>query len=62
MLSERLAKKEGFLYEYLDRRRLCELLDGENGTWFGQLMGRPPLIAWLCQLDEWFKAYDVRLV
>jgi asparagine synthase (glutamine-hydrolysing) len=62
MLSERLAKKEGFLYEYLDRRRLCELLDGENGTWFGQLMGRPQLIAWLCQLDEWFKAYDVRLV
>ena len=62
MLSERLAQKGGFLAEHLDRRRLQALLDGENDTWFGQLMGRPQLIAWLCQLDEWFKAYNVQLV
>ena len=62
MLNERLAKKEGFLCQHLDRRRLGELLDGENGTWFGQLMGRPQLIAWLCQLDAWFEAYNVQLV
>ena len=62
MLNERLAKKEGFLCQHLDRRRLRELLDGENGTWFGQLMGRPQLIAWLCQLDAWFEAYNVQLV
>ncbi|MBO5355926.1 MAG: asparagine synthase (glutamine-hydrolyzing) [Clostridia bacterium] len=62
MLDKRLARKEGFLHEHLDRRRLRELLDGENGTWFGQLMGRPQLIAWLCQLDAWFEAYGVQLV
>ena len=62
MLSERLSQKGGFLSEYVNRRRLQELLDGENGTWFGQLMGRPQLIAWLCQLDDWFRMYDVKLV
>ena len=60
-LSERLAKG-GFLAEYLDRRRLTALLEGENNTWFGQLMARPQLIAWLLQLDAWFEAYGVRLV
>ena len=62
MLAGRLARKDGFLYNYLDRRRLAQLLDGENGTWFGQLMARPQLIAWLCQLDIWFEEYGVKLV
>ncbi len=62
MLSERLARKGGFLAEHLDRRRLSELLDGENSTWFGQLMARPQLIAWLIQLDAWFEEYRVKLV
>ncbi len=62
MLFERLAKKGSFLAEHLDRRRLLALLDGENKTWQGQLMGRPQLLAWLCQLDEWFEAYGVKLV
>ena len=62
MLSERLARKDGFLAATVDRRRLAALLDGENGTWFGQLMGRPQLIAWLCQLDIWFEHYRVKLV
>ncbi|MBQ8356975.1 MAG: asparagine synthase (glutamine-hydrolyzing) [Clostridia bacterium] len=62
MLAARLSRKGGFLSEYLDRRRLNELLEGESGTWFGQLMARPQLIAWLCQLDAWFEAYDVQLV
>lgn len=62
MLSERLAKPDGFLHEYLDRRRLAALLEGNDGTWFGQLMARPQLLAWLCQLDDWFRAYNVQLV
>ena len=62
MLAKRLSHQGGFLAETLDRRRLAALLDGENGTWFGQLMARPQLIAWLCQLDDWFGAYRVKLV
>jgi len=61
MLDARLACG-GFLSQALDRRRLQALLDGENETWFGQLMARPQLLAWLCQLDIWFEAYHVRLV
>ena len=62
MLFERLSKKGSFLCEHLDRRRLMALLDGENRTWQGQLMGRAQLLAWLCQLDEWMQHYAVKLV
>ena len=62
MLAERLSKKGTFLAEHLDRKRLNALLEGGNDTWFGQLMARPQLIAWLCQLSDWFEAYRVRLV
>ena len=62
LLSERLARKDGFLAQHLDRRRLAVLLEGGNDTWFGQLMARPQLLAWLCQLDAWFAAYGVKLV
>ena len=62
MLAERLSRAGGFLAEYLDRRRLQTLLDGENRTWQGQLMGRAQLLAWLYQLDVWFEYYGVNLV
>ncbi len=61
MLTRRLERTDGFLANYLDRRRLDELLHGENNTWFGQLMARPQLLAWLCQLDDWFEEYHVIL-
>lgn len=61
MLGERL-QHGGFLSQALDQKRLAELLDGDNVTWFGQLMSRPQLIAWLCQLDFFFERYGVRLV
>ncbi len=62
MLEERLQTGGGFLAETLNRRRLSELLRGDDRTWFGQLMARPQLLAWLCQLDEWFRWYGVTLV
>ena len=61
MLAQRLLQKDGFLANYLDRQRLSALLDAPNDTWFGQLMARPQLIAWLCQLDDWFREYRVIL-
>ena len=62
MLAVRLARPDGFLHGALDRSRLEALLSGEGGTWFGQLMAGPQLLAWLCQLDFWFEKYRVRLV
>ena len=61
LLTRRL-QQDGFLKNTLDPVRLKALLEGENSTWFGQLMARPQLIAWLCQLDFWFEHYGVRLV
>ena len=61
MLEGRL-RGGGFLAAALDRTRLSAMLEGDNATWFGQLMSRPQLIAWLCQLDYFFEKYGVKLV
>lgn len=54
MLCERLARKDGFLASVLDRKALQALMQGEDHTWFGQLMARAQLLAWLYQLDVFF--------
>ncbi len=61
-LTARLASPESRLAPLLDRRRLTSLLEGEDVTWFGQLMARPQLLAWLIQLDEWLRYYRVEIV
>ena len=60
MLRGRLADG-GFLADNLDMARLEKML-GSSGTWFGQLMGGPQLVAWLIQLDIWLKKYNVNLI
>ena len=62
MLKTRLTRTDGFLHNALDGKRFAAFLSEENGTWFGQLMARPQLIAWLCQLDFWFEKYRVKLL
>lgn len=59
MLRYRL-KKGGILTEVLSDNMLKELMLEENITWFGQLMGKPQLIAWLIQFDYWYDYYNVR--
>ncbi len=50
------------LKDLLDKRKLNELIEGEDVTWFGQLMSRPQMYAWLIQLEYWLQKYDVQLV
>ena len=50
------------LKELLDTKKLKALMDGEDVTWFGQLMSRPQLYAWLLQFGYWLEKYEVRLV
>ena len=54
--------KGGMLASILDKDKLDRLISGKDGTWFGQLMSKPQLIAWLIQLDIWLDMYDVDLV
>lgn len=59
LLRRRVERKSGALSEMLDRKRLTALLDGGNLTWFGQLMSRPQLYAWLYQFDLFCERYGV---
>ena len=60
MLNRRLEK--GILRELLNVRAYNELMQADSITWFGQLMNKPQLIAWLLQFDYWFEKYKVRLI
>jgi asparagine synthase (glutamine-hydrolysing) len=50
------------LYHLLNRKKLLSFMNGEDATWFGQLMARPQLYAWLLQLEYWLETYRVSLV
>ena len=60
MLDTRL-KKDGFLANCLNLEHYNKMITGDNETWFGQLMSKPQLIAWLIQLDYFFEKYDVTI-
>ena len=63
MLKERLARPHSPLAEMADPAKLRDLLDGgEDATWFGQLMARPQLLAWLCQFDWFCETYRVEWI
>lgn len=58
-LNEILTKDCCRLKEFIDIRALGQMLESKNVTWFGQLMSRPQLIAWLIQLEGWLQHYDI---
>ena len=60
LLENRLGRGS-YLKEFLDTKRLYALMEG-TGTWFGQLMSYPQLVAWLIQLDFWFEKYNVNII
>jgi len=62
ILEEVMSSSDSILKDILHADTLPLLRSGSNITWYGQLMGRPQLIAWLIQLDYWFKEYGVRIV
>lgn len=61
MLKERINKKSP-IKDIIDTKVLEAVLKEESHTWFGQLMSRPQLIAWLVQLDYWLEKYNVNIV
>lgn len=60
LLDDRL-KKGGYLSQCLDKERLFSIIL-KNGTWFGQLMSSPQLVAWLVQLDYFMEKYNVNII
>ena len=61
MLTARLSSPDSRLAPLLDSKALSALRRGEDVTWFGQLMARAQLYAWLYQMDVWLSEYDVTL-
>lgn len=50
------------LFDHRAVERLMEQPDSLPEPWFGQLMRAPQILAYIIQLDRWFKQYHVRLV
>lgn len=57
MLDNRLLK-DSRLAQILNFDVYKALKEKENITWFGQLMAKPQLFAWLIQLDTFLSEYD----
>lgn len=58
MLESRLKDGNDRLAELLDFSVYKSLKQKENITWFGQLMAKPQLFAWLLQLDYFLDSYN----
>lgn len=64
LLKERLENKDSVLYQIFDAGEINKLLDSSNDDilpWFGQLMTKPQLIAYLYQFDVWVLKYNIKI-
>lgn len=62
ILTERIMNGHSVLSEMLDTKALESLCANAPSTWFGQLMGKAQMLAWLLQLDYWYENYNVEFV
>lgn len=58
MLEKSLKQDDSRLAEILDFDVYNSLKQKENITWFGQLMQKPQLLAWIYQLEKFLKMSD----
>lgn len=64
LLEDRLLNKNSILHKLFDEEKLKELLYQDQDDllpWFGQLMTRPQLIAYLYQIDLWVEMYHIQI-
>lgn len=65
LLKKRLENKNSYLYKIFDINEINNLLDNKDDDllpWFGQLMTKPQLIAYLYQFDLWIEEYNIKIV
>ena len=58
MLEKRIKSDDSRLATLLNFDVYKQLKQKENITWFGQLMQKPQLLAWLLQLDYFLTDYN----
>lgn len=62
MASERLLKKDTPIWEFISKEYVENLIH-QNITehWYGQLMQKPQILAYLLQVDFWLRHCDIQL-
>lgn len=64
ILKEALEDKDSILYELFDIDKINELIESEEELktpWYGQLMRKTALMAYLYQIHYWYKKYNIRI-
>ncbi|QHS22905.1 asparagine synthase (glutamine-hydrolyzing) [Virgibacillus sp. MSP4-1] len=64
-MKEILEDTDAPLFEFIQKSKIEDIVRSEGAEfkdpWFGQLMKGPQLIAHLCQINYWLRAYDVKV-
>lgn len=62
-LTSLLNERSSILHEFFEAEKLKEMIEtgGKSfqAPWFGQLMTGPQLLAYLCQVHDWFEHYGI---
>lgn len=64
LLKEVLENKKSVLYEIFDIEKINDILNSTEELkvpWYGQLMRKTAFLAYLYQIDYWFKTYKIKL-
>ncbi len=62
-LQRVLTQKDNALFELISREEIRSCLDGASDwPWYGQLMRRPQIMAWLLQLEFWLRHYRIDIL
>ncbi len=64
LLQEALEDKNSILYELFDVAKINEIMNSSEELevpWYGQLMRKTAFLAYLYQIDYWFKEYNIRI-
>ncbi len=62
LLMKEMRKKDSLFKELCDTEKITQMLTEDSVTWFGQLMAKPQLVAWLVQFAYWLDKYNIVLV
>ncbi len=66
IMNEILNDKSSPILSIIDKNKVKEIVDTKGTSyktpWFGQLMTGPQMIAYLIQINNWLKNYNVKLV
>ena len=60
-----ILKKKNQLTEILNKKSIERIIENPNAIttpWYGQLMQAPQILAYIIELDCWFKKYNVEIV